>query len=67
VSNPFDIIVLDGSTVVAATEAETPEDAVYAGRITHDEALPGRVAKVGKLTVLFLHDGVLVRQVEGRP
>jgi len=52
VSNPFDIIVLDGSTVVAATEAETPEDAVYAGRITHDEIVAYYVDKWGSQEVL---------------
>lgn len=66
-SNPFEVIVMRGSAVLARAEAATAEDVVFAGRTLHDEALPAGVQTVGKLSVVFLANGVHVRTVEGRP
>lgn len=46
-------------------EAETPEDAIFAGRVLHDEACESRGR--AKVSVAFLVDGKLVRMVDGRP
>jgi hypothetical protein len=51
---------------VSTAEALTPEDAVYAGQVMHDEAFDHR-GRYSKFSTAFFVDGKLVRMVDGRP
>lgn len=64
--NPFEVVVMHGSRVLARADAADAASILRAGQVLHDEALP-TTQTVGKLSVIFLANGVHVRTVEGRP